>query len=145
MSVRDWFRRNYPGSSKAAQWVDLWGAATAVDLRLQQSEEAAGWAGVQETLATDDLVEIHLRRLSSCVYGSRTGDWGSANFMLAVQPPDSERDIGPSWLTTGATAHSKSEFQRSEQVAKTSKPDEPPKGKGQGKEGAGEGANRPQE
>ena len=122
------------------------GAATAVDLRLQQSEDAAGWAGVQEALATDDLVEIHLRRLSSYVYGSRAGDWSGANFMLAVQAPGSEMGIGPSWLITQATAtaHSKSEFQQSEQVAEASKPYEPPKGKEPGEEGASEGANCPQ-
>ena len=116
---------------------------TAVDLRLQQSEEAAGWAGVNEVLATDDLVEIHLRRLSSFVYGSRTGDWSGANYMLAVQPPGSEMDIAPSWLVTDATAHSKSEFQRSERVTKTSREDKPPKGKGKGKDGP-KGGTRPQ-
>ena len=96
---------------------------------------------MHEVLATDDLVEIHLRRLSSFVYGSRTGDWSGANFMLAVQPPGSEMDIALSWLVTGATTHSKSEFQRSERVTKTnqfgghSSTDKPPKGKGKGKDG----------
>ena len=99
--------------------------------------------GAHEVLATDDLVEIHLRRLSSCVYGSRTGDWSGANYMLAVQPPGSEMDIAPSWLVTDATAHSKSEFQRSERVTKTSREDKPPKGKGKGKDGPKGGA-RPQ-
>ena len=119
------------------------GAATAVDLRLQQSEEAAGWAGVQDALATDDLVEIHLRRLSSYVYGSRTGDWSGANFMLAVQAPGSEMDIGPSWLITEVTANSKSDSQRSERVATSSKTEDPPKGKGKEKQGAGRGAYHP--
>ena len=101
VSARDWLKQYYPDSTTAmgTQWVDLWGAAMAVDLRLQQSARAEGWAGVQETLATDDLVESHLRRLFSGVYGSKTGDWGSFDFMLAVQPSNLARDADPSGLS----------------------------------------------
>ena len=82
VSARDWLKQYYPDSTTAmgTQWVDLWGAAMAVDLRLQQSARAEGWAGVQETLATDDLVESHLRRLEQFrLYANRAS-------RAAVQP-----------------------------------------------------------
>eukprot|EP00969_Alexandrium_andersonii_P094343 4168106-Alexandrium_andersonii.AAC.1 len=69
---------------------------------------------MEEVLNSDDLVEMHLRRLSAYVYGQRTGDWSGATFMLAVKAPGSSADIAPSWLVADATAHSKAEYQRHE-------------------------------
>ena len=137
VSVRDWLQQYFQGNRRASQWVDLWAAATAVDLRLQQAEALAGWVGVQEVLMTDDLVEIHLRRLSSYVHGTRTGDWSGANFMLAMQAPGSEIDIAPTWLISDATAYSKSEHQRGERVGRSGKSDAEPRGKGRGKSKGG--------
>ena len=85
-------------------------------------------------MATDDNLEIKLRRLSSFVYETRTGDRVGAASMLAIQPPGAGLDLAPSWLVTDATAHSKAEFQRSERVAKTrSSSDSAGSGKGGGK------------
>ena len=42
-------------------------------------------------LATDDTLEIKLRRLSSFINGARTGDRVGAAHMLAVQPPGAGR------------------------------------------------------
>ena len=91
-----------------------------------------------EGLMKDDLVEMALRRLASYVYGTRTGDWGGANYMLAVKPPGSEVDIAPDWLTTDATTWSKSEHQRNERVKVASKSKGGKDGKGKkGKDGKG--------
>ena len=80
------------------------------------------WGGPEaqlRRLATDDNLEIKLRRLSSYVYETRTGDQVGAASMLAVQPPGAGLDLAPTWLVTDATAHSKAEYQRTERVGKT--------------------------
>ena len=84
-----------------------------------------------------------MRRLFSYVYGAKPGDWESANFIHAVQPPGSETDIGPPRLITEVTANSKSDSQRSERVATTSKTEDPPKGKVKEKQGTGRDADHP--
>ena len=84
-------------------------------------------------MLTDDLVELYLRRLASYVYGTRTGDWSGANYMLAVKAPGSEVDIAPDWLVTDATAFSKAEHQRATRVHEDSKC----KGSGKGKDPKG--------
>ena len=77
---------------------------------------------------------MSLRRLASYVYGTRTGDWGGANYMLAVKPPGADVDIAPDWLTSDATTWSKSEHQRNERVKVANKHGDG-KGKGKGKKG----------
>ena len=61
-SVRDWLRINYQGKVHAETWTDLWTSSTSVDMALasQASERDRTIA-----LATDDILELTLRRLSS--------------------------------------------------------------------------------
>ena len=68
-------------------------------------------------LATDDYLEIGLRRLASYVYETRTKDATGARQMLALMAPGASVDIAPSWMVTDATAHSKAEYQRDERVS----------------------------
>ena len=68
------------------------------------------------SLAIEDQLEMKLRRLSSYVYGTRTGDNVGAASMLAVQPPGEGLGLEPTWLVAEATQHSKNEFQREERV-----------------------------
>ncbi|CAK0900846.1 unnamed protein product, partial [Prorocentrum cordatum] len=92
------------GQRRAAVWTDLWTAATNVDYLLggcrTQSE-------VLTRLASDDALELHLRRLASYAYELRTKDKVGAAARLAVRPPGSSTDLAPTWLVTEATAHSK--------------------------------------
>ena len=85
-------------------------------------------------LATDDQLEMKLRRLASYVYGNRTGDKIGAASMLAVQPPGAGLDLAPTWLVAEATQHSKNEHQREERVHKAP-------GRGRGGKDKGKGDN----
>eukprot|EP00959_Pyramimonas_sp_CCMP1952_P239896 5013399-Pyramimonas_sp.AAC.1 len=61
-SARDWLSQEVAGQRRTAVWTDLWTAATNVDYLLggcrAQSEVLA-------RLASDDALELHLRRLAS--------------------------------------------------------------------------------
>jgi len=94
-----------------------------------------------------------MRRLSSFVYESHTGDRSGAMAMLGKRPPGSRVDIAPSWLVAEVTAHSKAAHQRQERVSSArnvqNRAKADPKGKGgkggkggrgKGKGGAGGGA-----
>ena len=94
--------------------MDLWNAASSIDFTLGRCPNAAAEAQV---LATDDCLEIGLRRLVSCVYETRTRDVTGARQMLALTAPGSVVDIAPSWMFADATAHSKAEHQRDERVS----------------------------
>ncbi|CAK0821636.1 unnamed protein product, partial [Prorocentrum cordatum] len=117
-SARDWLSREVTGQRRATVWTDLWTAATNVDYLLggckTQSE-------LLTRLASDDALELHLRRLASYVYEMRTKDKVGAAAMLAVRPPGSAADLAPTWLVTEATTHSKAEHQRDERVHAASK------------------------
>ncbi|CAK0846110.1 unnamed protein product [Prorocentrum cordatum] len=110
-SARDWLSLEVTGQRHTAVWTDLWTAATNVDYLLggcrTQSE-------LLTRLASDDALELHLRRLASYVYEMRTKDKVGAAAMLAVRPPGSAADLAPTWLVTEATTHSKAEHQRDE-------------------------------
>ncbi|CAK0804568.1 unnamed protein product, partial [Prorocentrum cordatum] len=101
-SARDWLSREVTGQRRTAVWTDLWTAAANVDYLLggcrAQSE-------VLTRLASDDALELHLRRLASYVYELRTKDKAGAAAMA------------PTWLVTEATAHSEAEHRRDERVA----------------------------
>ena len=151
-SIREWITQNFNGDRASAQWVDLWTLASNVDYAV------AGVAGGGDTaiftlLGTDDQLELAMRRLSSFVYESRTGDRSGAMAMLGTRPPGSRVDIAPSWLVAEVTAHSKAEHQRQERVSSArnvqNRAKADPKGKGgkggkggrgKGKGGAGGGA-----
>ena len=117
-SVREWLSANFQGSKQGSQWLDLWNSATEVDFAMA----ACGGADAQlRRLATDDNMEIKLRRLSAHVYETRTGDRVGAAHMLAIQPPGAGLDLAPTWLISDATAHSKNEHQRNERVKQAGK------------------------
>ena len=116
LSARDWLNQFYTGNRKTATWTDLWNAATTVDFRVEQCRQFGGQPAIDEMLATDDLVELYLRRLAAFVYGTRTSDWSGANYILAVKAPGSEVDVAPTWLVSDATAFSKAEYQREDRV-----------------------------
>ena len=83
-SVRDWLGQNFEGSRRSTEWTDLWNIATRADYALSRAETPSQLALI---LATDDGVEIDMRRLGAHVYGTRTGDWQGAAAMLAVKAP----------------------------------------------------------
>ena len=87
-----------------------------MDFRVEQSRTFGGQPAVDEMLATDDLVEVYLRRIAAYVYGTCTSDWSGANYIFAVKAPGSEIDVAPTWLISDATAFSKAEFQREDRV-----------------------------
>ena len=136
LSCRDWLTQFYIGNREGAGWIDLWNAAVSVDFKVTEAKLNGGMGQVWTMLATDDLIEIYLRRLASFVYGQRTGDWSGANFMLAVRAPGSEQDIAPSWLINESTTFSKAEYQRSKRVRAAYKYKTKGEGKG-GKDGKG--------
>ena len=113
-TVRDWLNLNYSGSRQSDQWIDLWNIATSIDYRLGRCSSP-----LEETkiLATDDYMEIGLRRLAAFMYEGRSKDQTGARRMLAVQAPGAKMDIAPEWMVSDATAYSKTEHQRDERVA----------------------------
>ena len=118
MSVRDWLQHNFEGSRRSDSWIDLWTAASGTDFKLDEAYARGGEAGRTDQLATDDCLELWLRRLASYVYVSKSGDKVGGARMLAVNPPGSGVDLAPDWLVTEATAHSAAEFKRVERVTK---------------------------
>ena len=129
----------HKGPKQGVTWVDLWHAATAVDWRLAQAGDDKARSLL---LATDDLVELHLRRLASHVHYSRTGDADAAQHMLAVSAPGSSTDVAPQWLVSESSTYSKSEFQRMERVKGATRLRGPGRGRGGDEEGKGEGRGR---
>jgi hypothetical protein len=117
-SARDWLRSEFTGNRNDQTFTDLWHAATAIDFRLAQagSEDAMTMA-----LATDDQLELHLRRFGAYIYIRRTGDKVGGAHMLAVHAPGSSCDLAPEWLITETSAHSRAEFRVAEQVTKLTK------------------------
>ena len=113
-STREWISQQFQGSKTSALWVDLWNVASTIDFTLGRCPNAASESQV---LATDDYLEIGLRRLASYVYETRTKDATGARQMLALTAPGASVDIAPSWMVTDATAHSKAEYQRDERVS----------------------------
>ncbi len=130
--MREWLSGRYKGerSQKNPEWTDLWNAASEVDFTLLRNKgyEAA-------VLASDDGLEMKLRRLASYAHLVRTGDLQSATMFLAIKPPGAETDVAPTWLVNEATLYSKAEHQRGERV-RQSKP------KGKGKKGKGKGKGK---
>ena len=99
-------RSEYSGSRSDGQYQDLWHAATAIDYRLAQETSEAG---ILRALASDDAMELWLRRFSSYVYYKRTGDKAGAMHMLAVAAPGGGTDLAPQWLVSETSAYAISE------------------------------------
>ncbi|CAK0883180.1 unnamed protein product [Prorocentrum cordatum] len=70
-SARDWLSQEVTGQRHTAVWTDLWTAATNVDYLLGG---CANQSELLTRLASDDALELHLRRLASYVYEMRTKD-----------------------------------------------------------------------
>ena len=102
--VRDWLGQNFEGSRRFTEWTDLWNIATRADFAISRGDNPAQLAVI---LATDDGLEIDLRRLSAHVYETRTGDRQGAAAMLAVKAPGAHVDIAPTWMVEEASKHSK--------------------------------------
>ena len=126
-SCRDWLRAEYTGARSSPTWTDLWSAATAVDFAAANAKDQKELITI---LATDDAVEINLRRLASFSYERRTGDSSGAAYMLAVSPPEAQKDVAPDWMVGDATLQSKAEHQCSERVTATSRESKVPRGRG---------------
>ena len=145
--MRDWLQLNYNGSRESPTWVDLWTTGTAVDYAIARARSDDE---VMRLLATDEFLEMSLRRLSAFVYERRSGDKVGAAHMLAVVPPGTSTDVAPSWLVSEATAHSQSEYKRSIAVAGLNKaapggqakPSAPKGGKEKGDGKGGRGGKR---
>ena len=70
-TAREWLSANFSGSKASSQWLDLWILASEDDYAMSQ---CGGPEAQLRRLATDDDLVIKLRRLSSYVYETRTGD-----------------------------------------------------------------------
>ena len=135
-NIRAYLQNDYQGSKDGGVWVDIWNQATLLDARVKQCGTSRA---VTEMLATADEAEIFLRRLSALFYEKRTKDTAGAQHMLAIAPPGTSVDIGPTWMVTSATAHSKAEHQRTEKVSHSARRGNQEKGDSKGKKGDGEG------
>ncbi len=138
-NAREWMNSYYSGEKKAQnpEWLELWNLASEVDFAVSKCtpESLVGF------LASDDGIEIKMRRLAALVHLKRSGDMVSATRMLAIKPPGTAVDLAPTWLVEDATAYSKAEYQRSQRV-KGGRGRGGRKGKGKGEEGGGRGDGR---
>ena len=91
-------------------------------------------------LASEDTLELKLRRLASKVHEIRTGDKDAALHMLAISLPGRKRDVAPGWLIAEAQTHSKAFHQQSERVGKRGGGGSYTRGGGAG---GGRGASQP--
>ena len=114
----------------------MWDRAAQIDFMAAQFEDDESLLAY---LATDDVMEMNLRRLASKKYLTRTGDKAGAQHMLAQQAPGMQSDVAPSWMVSDATIHSKMEHQRTERVNQARKSDGDGKGKHPGGKGDGKG------
>ena len=116
--ARAWLQLEFKGVRAGNLWTDLWQNATMIEYILSKAEngaEAMAW------LASDDTLEMLLRRLASYVYEMRTKDKTGAAAMLAVRAPGSAVDVAPTWLVQEITTFSKAEHQRGERVITAAK------------------------
>ncbi len=132
-SVRNWLIISFQGSKQSDKWLELWNLASTIDFRLGRCSDSID---EMKLLATDDFLEIGLRRLAAQVYEDRTHDKAGAKAMLAIQAPGAATDIAPAWMVSDATVFSKAEHQRAERVTAASR------GRGTGGGSYGGGSNR---
>ena len=133
--MRDYLNQNFKGSRDSHIWKDLWTQGQQIDFALARVG-AYGDLALHQALATDDMLELGLRRIAAYIYEERTRDATGALVMQGVAPPGSSVDIAPSWLVSESTLHSKFEHQRDERVAaarqRNSKGKKGDKGEGKG-------------
>ena len=68
-----------PRRAPFGKWTDLWTTACGIDYKL---EAHPGESARSALLASDDGMELSLRRMSSWIYLKRTGDTAGALRML---------------------------------------------------------------
>ena len=112
--MRSWLTANFGGNREGQQFIDLWTSASAVGFRLAPLE--GNLPAANTALATDDSMELNLRRLAAFICLRRTGDAAGSMHMLAVKPPGAGADVAPTWLVEESTTHSKMEHQRGERI-----------------------------
>ena len=100
-SARDWLTSYYRGSRAGQEWVDLWGAAEALDLTLNEAHLLGGYPGVCHRLSTDDRVEGWCCRISAQVTFLRTGERQMLDALQSAKPPGAS-DLAPDWAVSGA-------------------------------------------
>ena len=83
---------------------DWWHLATETDFRLDKCESESDKL---ELLASDDTLELQLRRLAAKAHELRAGDKNAALHMLAISLPGQKRDLALGWLVQDAQIHSK--------------------------------------
>ena len=109
-------------------WIDLWTAATGADFKLDEAYGRGGGPGRTNLLATDDCLELWLRRLASYVYNARSGDEVGGAHMPAVNLQGSGADLARAgWSRMRQRAARRSSSERRESPAHQSLP--PAKGR----------------
>ena len=123
--MREWVACSLSSTRGTELWIDLWDRASQIDYEL------AKYSNVEDQLAflaSNDIMEMHLRRLASKKYLARTGDRSGAQHMLALQAPGQQSDAAPTWMVAESTAHSKAEHRRAERVRAQPRDDDEDKG-----------------
>ena len=105
--VNSFFDEGQKTSPEFLEWSTL---ASLVDFRLAKEPNATA---VLAALASDDQLEIPLRKIASGVHLKRTGDKEGAAAMLAVSSRRGD-DIAPTWLVAEAATYSTAEWKRKE-------------------------------
>lgn len=115
-NTREWVHREFDAMKNSESFGDYWHLATELDFRLDRcSSEAAKL----ELLASDDRMEMQLRRLAAKVHELRTCDKDAAMHMLAISLPGRRRDIAPSWMVSEAQLHSEHNHLQTERASKS--------------------------
>ena len=140
VSVRDYLNQSYKGGRDDHVWKDLWTQGPQIDFLVARAA-VHGDLGIQRALASDDTLELGLRRIAAYVYEQRTRDTTGALVMQGVAPPGASVDIAPAWLVSESTLHSKYEHQRDERVA-AARQRNWHKDKDKGKKGKGKGDDK---
>ena len=112
-SMREWVEANFGSNKGSDLWIEVWDRATQIDFQVAQCRTDQE---LMALLASNDMLEMHMRRLASEKFKKRTGDKSAASQMLALQAPGTAADVAPSWLVRDATEHSKTEHQRGERI-----------------------------
>ena len=112
--MREWVEGAFSSAKGSELWIDLWDRAGQVDYELAKftSEE-----DLLAYLASNDTMEMNLRRLASKKYLARTGDRSGARHMLAHQAPGQQSDTAPTWMVAESITRAKAEHQRAERVS----------------------------
>ena len=101
--MREWVECAFSSAKGSELWIDLWDRAAQIDYELAKFTNDEDLLAF---LASNDIMEMHLRRLASKKYLSRTGDRSGAQHMLALQAPGQQSDVAPTWMVADATTHS---------------------------------------